>query len=158
MVFSTRLPEQARGQTDKSVRDSEKIVKATEYVQHSKAETPFKSYVVLETDGGNSLVIEKPAVGVAPWSENPSDLDDRNSLAKVIRSIDCRSGGKTVGVLKSYNVQEVPEGCSDSLFAQAVYCFAAGQAESIGIRSGFRLSEPQRFAPCSRLPPVSFAA
>merc|ERR1719215_1235528 len=122
------------------MKDHEKIVKATEYVEHTKVGALVKSYVVLDTEAGNSMVIEKAAVGVAPWTENPSDLDDRNSLAKVIRSKDCRNSGKTVGALKSFDVEKVSEHCSSSRLAQAVYCYATSEAESIRFSSGFRPS------------------
>merc|ERR1719401_1113769 len=140
MVFSTRAPMQAAasGQQDKSMKDHERIVKATEYVEHAKAGAPFKSYVVLETEDGNSIVTEKAAVGVTPWAENPSSLDDRNSLAKVIRSQDCRSSGATVGLVKSVHAQELFRGSSSTRSVQAVYCHATGEAARMGCTSGFR--------------------
>merc|ERR1719215_1945699 len=153
MIFSTRAPEQAvaSGQQDKGAKDHERIVKATEYVEHAEGGARFRSYIVLETEEGNSIVIEMAAAGITPWAENPSDLDGRNSLAKVIRSQDCRSRGTTVGLIRSVHVSELITGSSSTRFAQALFCRATGEAERFGCRSGFRRSaqtfQQLRFAP-----------
>merc|ERR1719215_815725 len=162
MIFSTRAPEQAvaSGQQDKSAKDHERIVKATEYVEHAEGGALFRSYVVLETEEGNSVVIEMAAAGITPWAENPSDLDDRNSLAKVIRSQDVRSSSATVGLIRNVHVPELITGSSSTRFAQAVFCHATGEAERFCCRSGFRRSaeiyQQLRFAPASRVPCARF--
>jgi len=75
--------------------DEERLVEATEYVE----EGPHY-YVVLETAKGNVIVTEKLEGGELAWVENPLDLEDRNSLAKVLRS---ESGLQaTISDLKSY--------------------------------------------------------
>mmetsp|Transcript_107455 Transcript_107455/g.269550 ORF Transcript_107455/g.269550 Transcript_107455/m.269550 type:complete len:895 (+) Transcript_107455:103-2787(+) len=142
-VFSTRAPQTvavaaaSRGQASRGAKESEKIVKATEYVERAEGSARFKSYVVLETEEGHFIVVEKAAVGVVPWAENPAGLDDRNSLAKVIRSKDCRDSGMTVGVIKGVYVQELVKDSSSTRFAQAVFCHATGEAEVGGCCSGF---------------------
>mmetsp|Transcript_107458 Transcript_107458/g.269569 ORF Transcript_107458/g.269569 Transcript_107458/m.269569 type:complete len:887 (+) Transcript_107458:103-2763(+) len=138
-VFSTQAPKKAAAldQQAESVKDSAMIVKATEYVESAEGAVQFKCYVLLETEDGNSIVVEKAAPGVVPWAENPSNLDSRNSLAKVIRSKDCRDSGMTVGVIKGVYVQELVKDSSSTRFAQAVFCHATGEAEVGGCCSGF---------------------
>jgi len=153
MVFSTCVPSQAVpfGRQAQSIKDHERIVKATEYVERTGSSVEFKSYAVLETEEGNSIVIEKTVV---PWAENPASLDDRNSQAKVIRSQDCRDSGATVGIIRGIQAQELIK--SSTRYVQAVYCHATGEAESFGCRSGFRRSiascHPFRFSLASRAP------
>merc|ERR1711972_530292 len=67
----------------------EVIVKATEYVERVGLE--FQVYVTLETDQKNALVVEELEDGTLRFEENPSNLDDRTSLAKVLRTADCSS-------------------------------------------------------------------
>jgi len=135
MVFSTHVPSEAAalGQQAKSIKDNERIVKATEYVEHAEGGARFQSYVVLQTEEGDSIVVDK----AVPWAENPSSLHDRNSLAKVIRSRECRSSDVTVGMIKGTHVQELMMESSSTRYAQAVYCHAVGEAERFGCRSGF---------------------
>mmetsp|Transcript_107454 Transcript_107454/g.269540 ORF Transcript_107454/g.269540 Transcript_107454/m.269540 type:complete len:876 (+) Transcript_107454:103-2730(+) len=135
MVFSTCVPSQAVpfGRQAQSIKDHERIVKATEYVEHAEGGARFQSYVVLQTEEGDSIVVDK----AVPWAENPSSLHDRNSLAKVIRSRECRSSDVTVGMIKGTHVQELMMESSSTRYAQAVYCHAVGEAERFGCRSGF---------------------
>jgi len=159
MVFSTRASKQKEdgSQLQRSVRDHAQIVKATEYVEPTGGGARFTSYVVLETEEGHSIVIEKAAAGVVLWAENPSNLDDRNALAKVIRSKDCRGSGATVGAVKSCHAQELLKGSSGTRFVQAVYCHSTGEAKRFGCRSGFRRpasthQQQLRLSPASRVP------
>merc|ERR1712217_572962 len=60
---------------------------ATEYVDRAGLE--FQVYVVLETDQKNKLVVEDMEDGTLRFEENPSNLEDRTSLAKVPRTATC---------------------------------------------------------------------
>mmetsp|Transcript_68879 Transcript_68879/g.202212 ORF Transcript_68879/g.202212 Transcript_68879/m.202212 type:complete len:138 (-) Transcript_68879:42-455(-) len=72
-----------------TVADGERIVKVTEYVE-TTATGACHTYVVLETVAGGAVAAEL-LDGNNVFRENPADLDDRNSLAKVLRSAACAS-------------------------------------------------------------------
>jgi len=95
-VFSRTSMEASKPQ--QRIKDQEKVVKATEYVE--RCSQGHRCYVVLETEGQNFLVVEEHRDGKLLSSENPKDLEDRNSLAKVIRSAECQDTNATVGSLK----------------------------------------------------------
>jgi len=70
----------------------ERITKAVEYVEKAsgtqKTVPDRHYYVVFETEKGDRIATEKRADGTIAWRENPSDLEARNKLAKVINSVD----------------------------------------------------------------------
>jgi len=105
-VFSV-LPAEQGTQSQKSVQDHEKVVKATEYVEAASAMQNVayrRSYIVLATEDGHQILTEKLISGVVAWVEDPEDIEDRNSLAKVIRSGACSLSMKsavTVGDMKA---------------------------------------------------------
>merc|ERR1719245_1645970 len=78
--------------------------------------------------------------GTVKWEGNPTDLEDRNSLAKVVRSADCQSMDITVHDMKNFQSKEAPQinaGASHFIckdYAQSVYCRARNQH----LVSGFR--------------------
>merc|ERR1711972_782933 len=76
----------------------EKIVKATEYV-----EAPRHYYVVLETEQGQRIMIErKQESSTVAWAANPKYLEARNSKAKVLRSAECAGESITLRDLKDH--------------------------------------------------------
>jgi len=98
MIFSIRL--RMSGCKKESAPDDEPLLKITEYVtrglemHHSPHEAPSasrallysRSYVVLETKDGSSIMTEQLSDGTVTWDDNPADLEDLNSIAKVVRS------------------------------------------------------------------------
>merc|ERR1719479_280136 len=90
------------------IRSSEKVTKVTEYVERPRHNTQLgpnshHSFVVLETEQGNKIITERLMDGTVTWEENPTDLEDRNSLAKVVRSADCHNmGSTTIHEMKNY--------------------------------------------------------
>merc|ERR1719277_1745151 len=95
--------------TPAEVLDRDRIVKVVEYVerdhQTTSATTLYRRYyVVYNTDLGNSVVTEKLRDGTVTWEENPANLNDRNSLAKVCRSAEC--AGSTVRDAKARQARE----------------------------------------------------
>merc|ERR1712176_40816 len=85
-----------------SATDADKIVKVTEYVEKSQqGALKCQYYVVFYTECGNMILTEKLADGTVVWKEDPEGLEDRNSLAKVVRSAACNRPGITVFSLKS---------------------------------------------------------
>lgn len=107
-VFSLRPPclEGARGRLQK-VSPDEKFVKGRLYVEaidgeHRECEKQLHLchfYVVLETTS-NVIVTEKLADGSTTWVLNPSQIEDRNSLAKLLMAVDIRMEKATVGNLQ----------------------------------------------------------
>jgi len=97
-VFSSQ-PWNDTSRQDKGIRDDERIVKATEYVQSKRSGKGYDCYVVLETDKGNDIVTKDLIDGTFTRDENPGDLEERTSLAKVVRTDRCSIGNVTVGDL-----------------------------------------------------------
>jgi hypothetical protein len=104
-VFSVRAAAQvsaAYGQ-GRTLCESEKVVKTVEYVERGtrgisqstvalNGRPYHQFYLMLETELGNRIVTEKLADGTVMWKENPADLEDRNSLAKVVFTKDTGAG------------------------------------------------------------------
>ena len=86
-AFSVRSP--VRGDA-KTMADGEQVVKVTQYIE-STAKGACHTYVVLETEEGNMIVAELLDSQRPVFQENPTDLDDRNSLAKARLLADCSS-------------------------------------------------------------------
>mmetsp|Transcript_63573 Transcript_63573/g.116084 ORF Transcript_63573/g.116084 Transcript_63573/m.116084 type:complete len:1237 (+) Transcript_63573:73-3783(+) len=103
-VFSIRDPKSIAGVQNKFAQASERIEKVTEYVERSMSGGEFGFYVVIETEQGNVIVSEKVGTKMT-WEENVADLSDRNSLAKVIRTGDCRNSNTTLADVKKERVQ-----------------------------------------------------
>jgi len=49
-------------------------------------------YTVLETHQGSIIVTEILEDGEVSWIQNPNNLEDRNSLAKLLFQVDCKEG------------------------------------------------------------------
>merc|ERR1712217_272491 len=133
-------PNQApgRGKVIRSLRKQDKVIKVTEYVEAVAA--GHHSYVVLETDKGDKIVTEQTTNGMLKWVENPGDLEDRNSLAKVIRSSDCRNARRTIHDMKSYYQARESDTSShpkhENDYAHNAYSRANGSTQNV--ISGFR--------------------
>merc|ERR1712157_589220 len=83
--------------------DSERIVKATHYVEKaSVGRLHCRYYVVFETESGCKVVTEMLPGGAVAWKANPKNVEDRNSLAKVVSSTECGNPGATVGAVRSF--------------------------------------------------------
>lgn len=125
VVFSIRTAAQdgsgAKGR--RRANEDEKVVKATEYVERGRQGASGESmeyeagasrrglyrryYVALETEKGNVLVSEMAGDATVTWEENPQDLEDRNSLARVFRSSDCSKVSITVRDVAAYRAREI---------------------------------------------------
>merc|ERR1740123_84109 len=91
-VFSVHAPSEQKS----AIPEQEEIVKATEYVE--RVDLEFQVYTKLETDQRNILVVEEFEGGTPRFEENPSNLEDRTSLAKVLRTAEC--SGMTVAAAR----------------------------------------------------------
>jgi len=100
IVFSIRSAHH-QGNRAACLGDNEKIFKVTEYVERDVRASEnepddrptYHYYVALETEFGNTVVMEKCAEQLA-WEENPMGLDARNSMAKVVRVLTVRTDVK----------------------------------------------------------------
>jgi hypothetical protein len=123
------------------------VVKVTEYVEWEKDQDKdawHHSYVVLETSVGGKVVTEQLRDGSVTWEENPKDLEDRNSLAKVVRSAETSAAGVLLKDVESCQSKQAR--ASGSLpfvfhgqrkhYARAVYGLASGSKQAVC--SGFR--------------------
>lgn len=136
-VFSTQpLPKAAGPSVD--VDEHEKLSKATLYVERAggsiKAACPSaqrRYFVIFETATGRKIRMELLATGEATWEPEPADLEDRNSLAKVLVSADCKLG-LLFGDIKSYQAslskgdQEVASPRMCKRHAQKLFVRATG--------------------------------
>jgi len=139
-------------------QDQDKVTKVTEYVEivdnllmgeNIMGNTYFHSYVVIETARGDAIVTEKLADGSAVWDENPGNIEERNSLAKCIRSSDCgqgRGASATVGDIKAYMRAEGPDASHSACkkYTQAVYSIILGLRSidsGFGDKSGWNKAE-----------------
>jgi len=129
-VFSIRSKAPKAG--SKAIGVQEKISKVVEYVENAFDAGSDRSllgchyYLVLETMDGNRIVTERLGDGQLTWVEDPEDLDDRNSLAKVTRC-DALDTGITVEELQAYRAK-LAEGVAPSSkrYAQAILVRAVG--------------------------------
>merc|ERR1712242_407671 len=100
------------------IQDHDKIIKVTEHVEVARHNAVYcHSYTVLKTVQGDVIVTEKLKDGTITWEENPEDLEDRNSLAKCIRTWDCSRAkdAVTIGNMMSYkNAHTTEAGASHS--------------------------------------------
>mmetsp|Transcript_23963 Transcript_23963/g.50837 ORF Transcript_23963/g.50837 Transcript_23963/m.50837 type:complete len:1164 (-) Transcript_23963:85-3576(-) len=147
VVFSLH-PSPAGAQTDRKVNISEQVVKVTEFVEKRPQDTPAaaplfrRNYVVLETEQGHSIVTEQLGDGAITWAEDPEGLDERLSMAKVIRSTDCGKKAVKVGDVRAFHEEAAANrGNSASRtqrkgYARMAYCKACGEEGQS--KSGFR--------------------
>jgi len=102
-VFSRRMPswQLSSGWKAKEVQEEEVVLKAKVYVEgvdtqrdlytSGEASPVCHFYVVLETDASHLIVTERLKNGSISWAMNPDNLDDRNSLAKLLFTVDSKS-------------------------------------------------------------------
>eukprot|EP00416_Gambierdiscus_australes_P019815 CAMPEP_0171075636 /NCGR_PEP_ID=MMETSP0766_2-20121228/12898_1 /TAXON_ID=439317 /ORGANISM="Gambierdiscus australes, Strain CAWD 149" /LENGTH=438 /DNA_ID=CAMNT_0011532525 /DNA_START=108 /DNA_END=1424 /DNA_ORIENTATION=+ len=109
-VFSSR----AVGESPTPCKSNDKIVKVTEYVERSSKGCHI--YVVLETEAKQTIVTEQRNDGTMKWEENPKGLEERSSLAKVLRYSDCKTG-KTIAAVRGH---------------KDIFCLVTGDEDSIG--------------------------
>ena len=80
----------------------ERLVKCKVYVEAMEQEpqmhlakdarTGVNFYIILETEKKNRIVTEALGAGSLSWVQNPQNLEDRNSLAKLLFTVDCKDG------------------------------------------------------------------
>mmetsp|Transcript_146949 Transcript_146949/g.259703 ORF Transcript_146949/g.259703 Transcript_146949/m.259703 type:complete len:983 (-) Transcript_146949:35-2983(-) len=151
-VFSVKAPAPAnsRGISQAIVHESEQIVKVTEYVERARADAQragsgnYVFFTVLQTEEGNMISTEvlEFLEGRVTWEENPEDLEDRISLAKVLRKADCQKAGNTVRDMRknmeraSRRMGKAPDQHTCKTYSRAT--FTRAQAEKVNNSSAQR--------------------
>jgi len=128
-VFSRRAHAwKPAGMTQKDALESEKLVKAKLYVEAESSEVALDKcnyFVVVETEKGNVIVTEKLADGSTTWIVNPDNMEDRNSLAKLLGTVDGKDESATVEKLKISQISfhsssGKASGCEKKRYARAI--------------------------------------
>mmetsp|Transcript_121925 Transcript_121925/g.224704 ORF Transcript_121925/g.224704 Transcript_121925/m.224704 type:complete len:559 (-) Transcript_121925:128-1804(-) len=146
-VFSVRTQKQASvvGKKHELVDELQKVAKATEYVQAAGASCTY--FVVLDTESGQSILTEMFEDGRAAWEESPEGLEDRISLAKVLRATDCSEKGNTVRDLKMHMKQEAehPDRSKREAvvkaYSRSIFSRACCQRSDIGMTSTMKSAD-----------------
>jgi len=134
VVFSKRLSANEDIE-DQRTKGTDKVTKVTVYVESDRCQTRrCHYYLVLETLERDMIVTEMHADGTVTWIENPTDLEDRNSLAKAFCSKDCRGMGTIIRDLTSHqstlvNTEEARVShTTGKRYAHGIYNRAIGKA------------------------------
>jgi len=107
-VFSHQASKEVEGWT--TVAKNDRVLKATEYVENScHGVRSVHFFAVLETNQGDLIVAEMLEDGVQSWSENPTDLQNRRTLARVFRVVACHGTCITIETAKMFGRQSVEE-------------------------------------------------
>jgi len=137
-VFSHQTPswQPSPGKQAKPVRESERVVKAKVYIEAVETMAQPQSacgrfYVVLETEASNTVVTEKVADGSSSWVLNADNLEERNSLARLLFTTECK--GATLQSIRSLQAKhsmpnpesEVP--AASKAYAEAIFQLTSGR-------------------------------
>uniref|UniRef100_A0A7S1LMS8 Uncharacterized protein n=1 Tax=Alexandrium catenella TaxID=2925 RepID=A0A7S1LMS8_ALECA len=134
-IFSVRTAKKVAPRTN--TVDHEVVVRVSEYVEAGEGAMASRSYVVLETASGARVVSEKRADGSVAWEVEPKDLEDRNSLAKLVRTAELGEAAPA-GELRAVLAEQAVEGAlpvERKQFAQGAFCMAANLEFASGFRS-----------------------
>merc|ERR1712217_519835 len=113
-------------------KDSEKIVKATEFVERAPS-GDCHYYLTLDTEDNHSILIEKLQDGTVVWMESPVDLKMRSARARMTRTADCSDSIVTVSMMRSIHEQDLSRAkpiasvSESKRYVQAAYHSASGQ-------------------------------
>lgn len=106
----------------------EKLSKCKMYIEAYEHEACNNFYMVLETEEKSLVVTERLANGSLSWKENPQNLEDRNSLAKLLFTVDCKENMLLGEVVRHF--EELPSDSSLDCrkhYAKALYKFVSGR-------------------------------
>jgi len=115
----------------KTVDEQENVIKVMEYVERVFVPSAdvnglsCRYYIVLETEHGNKILTERLDEGQLSWVRNPEDLEDRSSLAKLIRSETC-TGVIVRDMMRCWSKMAQGTTPSSKQFARAMLTGAAG--------------------------------
>jgi hypothetical protein len=110
---------------DETIPLDEKLITATEYVEHAEGSEKSRGsmrqyYLTMETQNGRKILTERLPDGTVRWDEDPMDLEERNSLARVTRVSECQQE-VTVRDVKTYK-ENVAKGAAQAGHASPSVC------------------------------------
>jgi len=117
----------------------DRLVKCKVYVEAMEQEsqlhlakdtrTGCNFYIVLETEKKNRIVTEALGAGALSWVQNPHNLEDRNSLAKLLFTADCKDEVYARDVKQFQRTLILPPSLNNlrKHYAKAVYKFVSGR-------------------------------
>jgi len=117
----------------------DRLVKCKVYVEAMEQEsqlhlakdtrTGCNFYIVLETEKKNRIVTEALGAGALSWVQNPHNLEDRNSLAKLLFTADCKDEVYARDVKQFQRTLVLPPSAGlRKHYAKAVYKFVSGRS------------------------------
>lgn len=130
VVFSSRAVSwETKGSKTQDVLGKETLSRCRVYVEAMEHEACNNYYVVLETIEKTVVVSERASDGSLCWLQNPHNLEDRNSLAKLLFTADCKEGLRMCDVRKHFEAQpRDTDGEHRKRYAKALYVFTTGRS------------------------------
>eukprot|EP00440_Ansanella_granifera_P051448 gb/GFBE01055774.1/.p1 GENE.gb/GFBE01055774.1/~~gb/GFBE01055774.1/.p1 ORF type:complete len:1053 (+),score=292.89 gb/GFBE01055774.1/:1-3159(+) len=136
VVFSSRAQALEMTSGKKEVPDLEKFVQGKVYIEaleSGDAKASYNFYVVLETEGKNFIVTEKLSNGDTTLVVNPLNLEDRNSMARLLFTADSKDGicVRDLKEARAMHNQIMPQGALSSHrkhYAKAIFKLVSGRS------------------------------
>eukprot|EP00439_Symbiodinium_sp_Y106_P086985 s383_g37.t2 len=130
VVFSSRAVSwETKGSKPQDVLGKEKLSRCRVYVEAMEHEACNNYYIVLETIEKTVVVSERASDGSLYWLQNPHNLEDRNSLAKLLFTADCKEGLRMSDVRQHFEAQpRDTDGEHRKRYAKALYVFTTGRS------------------------------
>ncbi|CAE7326460.1 unnamed protein product [Symbiodinium necroappetens] len=130
VVFSSRAASwETKGSKAQDVLGKEKLSRCRVYVEAMEHEACNNYYIVLETIEKTVIVTERMSDGSLCWLQNPHNLEDRNSLAKLLFTADCKEGMRMSEVRRHFEAQpRDTDGDHRKRYAKALYVFTTGRS------------------------------
>jgi len=128
-VFSSRGASwEAQATKAEAVLHKEKLSRCKMYIESCEHEACNNYYMVLETEEKSIVVTERLANGTLSWAQDPQNLEDRNSLAKLLFTADCKEGMVFGDVVKHFEALPQETGLDfRKRYAKALYKFLSGR-------------------------------
>merc|ERR1712190_92754 len=117
----------------KKIRDSEKIVRATELVQavpqvNGNGELAECRYqAILETASKDTIFTEMLADGTVVWEENPNGLEQIHAASKVLNCMDGIRSGTTIAQMREYRDGNATSPSTCKSYARGICSRANGE-------------------------------
>ena len=134
VVFSSRAVSwETKGSKPQDVLGKEKLSRCRVYVEAMEYEACNNYYIVLETHEKSVVVTERLSDGSLCWLQNPHNLEDRNSLAKLLFTADCKEGLRMGDVKQHFEaLPKDTAGEHRKHYAKALYVYATGRSLKLG--------------------------
>ncbi|CAJ1399897.1 unnamed protein product [Effrenium voratum] len=115
VVFSSRAPTWDLKSKKVELKDEEKLQQCQVYIEAAEGEgarQPCHYYMVFQASNKTLVVTEKLSTGQTTWAVNPQNLEDRNSLAKLLFTASVDSTVRDLRNLQVSFNREQPGGAS----------------------------------------------